>query len=144
MSRIVYHGFEEKAIKLCFWELICPLLFNRILCCKNDKGGRKWKCLSGNRYLSFLHRLKESGLNLGWSTINLIREEEISKDWSTIRVEFGLRLIVHLSSCKVSWKEIGRELNTCRVNPERTRNRLNGQGFGKSRNSFEEDVATRK
>ena len=119
-------------------------MLDRVLGREDHERRRELKSGSSDGHLSLLHGFEESRLHLGWSAINLVREEEMCKNRSFISVELRLRLIVYLSACEVSGEEVRRELDTGETESESTGDDLYGEGLRETGNSFEEDMSSGK
>ena len=61
--------------------------------------------------LTLLHHLKESRLRLGWGTVDLIDQYDISKHRTGMEVEIRRFHVKHIRSKHIRWHQVGRELH---------------------------------
>ena len=106
---IVENDPHEESVELCLWEWVGTLMFERVLRGKYNEWTRECKCLITDGDFFLLHGFEESGLYLGRSTIDLIGEEDIGKNWSLAYLEASLARTVYLTPCEIRWEEVGCE-----------------------------------
>ena len=66
--------------------------------------------LLADGYLMFLHRLKQGTLHLGWSTVDLICQDEVGKHRSSLHMEGFILLRIDLRTDYVGRQQIGCKL----------------------------------
>lgn len=143
-SRIAEDDPHEEPVELSLRERIGALVFERILCCEYDK--RRWQIeslISDGDFFLF-HSFEERRLHLGWSTVDLVRQEDMGEYRSLAYLKCSLRLSVYLTSREVGWQEIRSEGYTTRVESEYACKSPDRLGLPKTRNSLEECVSTRE
>lgn len=138
------HDFHEKPIELRFWKRVGSLVFERILCCEDDKWGRYVESCISDGDAFFFHSFEKCGLYLWRSTIDLIGEEDICKNWSFSRDEFSFLWSVYLISREVWWEQIWGKWHAFCIETEDARERANGFCFPESRNSLDECMSSWK
>ena len=79
MGRIVDPEVEHEPVELGFRERICALLFNGVLCRKDEKGLLKRVRLTGGRDTVFLHGLEQRRLSFRGCTVDFIREYDVGE-----------------------------------------------------------------
>lgn len=94
--RIVDDYLEQETIDLCLRQLIGSLLLDWVLGSHHQEWVRQLECLLTDGNLMFLHRLQQSTLYLGWSTVDLICQNEVGKDRSLLDVESLILLGIDL------------------------------------------------
>ena len=79
---VVDPDVEHEPVQLSLWQWIGSLLLDGILSGQDEEGKIKGIGYPSCRHLVLLHRLKESRLSLGRSSIDLIGQKNIGKDRS--------------------------------------------------------------
>ena len=80
---------QQEAIKLRLGQWIGALLFNWVLGCHHQEQGRQGECIAANRDLTLAHRFKQGRLHFGWRAVDLIREDDIVKEWPALEFELA-------------------------------------------------------
>ena len=76
---------------------------------------REGKGVTFDRHLPFLHRFQESRLRPSGSAIQLVSQQQLSKDRALTKHELAGPAVQDLSSGDVRWKQIGGELDAFKV-----------------------------
>lgn len=109
---------HEESVKLSLREGIGTLVFEGILRGKHDKWRRQIESDIPDGDPFFFHGLKESGLYLGWSPIDLVGKEDIGEYRSLPEFELALLGPVYLIAREIGWEEIRSERYPTRIEPE--------------------------
>ena len=104
--RIAEDDPHEESVELSLREWICTLMLQGILCREYDKWRRQIESSIPDGDSFFFHGLEEGRLYLGWSTIDLIGEENIGEYRSLPDLELALLGSVDLIAREIRWEEI--------------------------------------
>ena len=91
-----------------------------------------------------LHGLEQGTLDLGWSSVDLVGEDEVGEDRPLLHLEVLVLLAVHHRPDDVGGQQVGGELDTLVVGLYQLRQRLDRERLGKARQPLKEDMPTRK
>ena len=80
-----------------------------------------------------LHGLQEGTLYLGWSSVDLVGEDEVGEDRPLLYLEVLVLLTVHHRPDDVGWQQVGGELDTLVVGLYQLGKRLDRERLGKAR-----------
>ena len=141
---IVDQDLHEESIELSFRERIGSLMFDRILGRENEEGFRQFECRITDGDMFLFHSFEERRLDLRWSTVDLISEEDLSKDRSLPEFEFPSICSIDLCSSEVRGKEVRSEGNTLESITKNPCKCLDREGLPESRNSFDEYMSSGK
>ena len=119
-------------------------MFEGILRREYDKGRGEYEGFSTYGDFFLFHGFEESRLYLGWSTIDLVSEEDAREYRALAHFECSLTLAIYLTSCEVGWQEIRSEGYTTRIEAEYACKSPDRPSLPKARNSLEECVSTRE
>lgn len=119
-------------------------MFEGILCSEYNKGGREIKGLVSDGYFFFLHSLEESRLHFGWSTVDLVSEEDTCEYRSLAYLEVSFCLAIYLVPSQIRWEEIRSEAHSTRIESEYCGKYTNRFGFAKTRYSLEKSMSSGK
>ena len=73
---------EHETIQLGFRQRVGAFLFDRILSRQSEKWVRKIVRVRTDSDVTLLHRLQKCGLGLGRRSIDFVRQQNVSKQWS--------------------------------------------------------------
>ena len=119
-------------------------MFEGILRGEYDKRRRQIEGLITDGDFFLLHGFQEGRLDLRWSSVDLVGEEDMGEYRSLAYLEGSLPLAVDLTSCEVRWEEVRRERYPTRIEPEYACKSPDRLGLAKARDSLEECVSTRE
>lgn len=134
-GRIADGDADHEAVGLRLGELLCAGGAERILRRHDDERLRDGVGLAVDREAPFLHDLKERGLCLRRGTVDLIGEEEIRHRTAGHVAKAAGGFVIHGKSRDIRGQDIGGELHTLVVKPERA-----GEGDGHGRLAHAGDV----
>lgn len=134
-GRIADGDADHEAVGLRLGELLCAGGAERILRRHDDEGLRDGVGLAVDREAPFLHDLKERGLCLRGGAVDLIGEEEIRHRAAGDVAKAAGGFVIHGKSRDIRGQDIGGELHTLVVKPERA-----GEGDGHGRLAHAGDV----
>lgn len=140
--RIAEDDPHEESVELSLRKGIGTLMFERILRGKYDKWRRQIERGIPDGDTFFFHGLEESGLYLGWSTIDLVGEEDMSEYRSTAYLELALLGSVDLIARQIRREEIRSERYPTRIESEHRCKCPDCPSLTKTRDSLEESMAT--
>ena len=143
-GEVIHKDFHHKPVYLRFGQRIGSLLLQWVLCGQHQKRLVKHKRLFTNGHLLFLHRLQKRRLHLGGRPVDLVGQDQVGKYRTLLHHEFSRALIEDHGPNQVGGEQVGRELDTLKIELQYLRQRVDGQGFRQARYAFEQDVAARK
>src|SRR5262249_21189393 len=120
---IANEQLQEEAIHLGFRQGIGPLLIDRVHGRQDHEGSRQGERLSGDGTLAFLHRLEQGALHLGRCAVDLINQDQVRENRSTLHFKAVFLWPVDLAANDVRGQEIRRELQ-----PAKSHSQGGGQG----------------
>ncbi len=141
LVRIADGDLEQETVELGFRELIGAFLVDRVLGGQHEErfGQRIGAVAEGD--LALLHGFQQGGLHLGGGAVDFVGEDQVVEDRPEFGFEFhGLRMIDH-GAHEVRGQQVRRELEAGERSRQRSRERLDGQGFGEAGHPFQQNVA---
>ena len=132
---------QQEAVHLGLRQGVGAFLFHGVLRCQDQKGLRQRVRLSANGDLAFLHGFKQGALNLGRGAVDLVGQHEVGEDGSLFDGELLGLLVVNQRAHNVGREEVRRELNAAKVACNGVAQAFDGQGFGQSWDTFQQDVS---
>ena len=142
--RIIHQHFKHKTVQLSLRQAISTLMFHRILGRHNNKRKthRIHHPIIGN--LSFFHHLKKSGLGFSRRAVNLVHQQNISKNRTFPKFKFPGSRQKHRSPQNIARHQIRSKLNTPEPGINQTRQYPGHQSFGNTGNSFNQNMPIRQ
>src|SRR6185295_7510067 len=114
---------------------------------KHDKRLIQLVGLAPDSHRLLLHCLEQGGLSLRCCPVDFVSEDHVRKDWTWLKVEVLLArftLPYHVGAENVGGHQIGSELDSRGLQMQGVAQRLHKLRFAQSRNTFENDVASRE
>ena len=127
---------------MCFWQWVCALLFNGILCREHKKGTIQFEGLIPYGDLSLLHGFEQRGLRFRSCTVNFICKQDIAEHWARLETEFALAspLLDNICPGDIGWHQIWSVLDTRELQIHEFCHGAYGKGFCQSGIPFEECI----
>lgn len=134
-------GLQHKTVDLCLGQRIGTLLFQRVLRGQYEERLRQFIRFVADGYLSLLHRLEQRTLHLGRGTVDLIGQDKVGKDRAFTYGKLLPFLRIDHGTEQVGRQQIGGKLDSAEFGIHRLSQRGNGQGFGQTRHTLEQDMS---
>ena len=125
-------------------QRISTLWLDGVLCSEYKEGIVELESLLADGYLTLLHRLEQSTLHLGRSTVDLIGKDKVGKHRTALDLELLLRLAIDHCTHNVGGQEVGSELYAVILGIDKRSKCLDSQCLGKTGNTLEQDVTIRQ
>src|ERR1017187_10833228 len=97
--------------------------------------------LAIHTHLAFAHRLKQGRLGARRSAVDFIREQDVGKDRSLVKVELLVALAEDRYAEEVRRQQIGPELDALELRVYRTRQGFGQRRLARARKILQQDVA---
>ena len=130
--------FEAKAVELSLGQRVGAVVFDWVLGGEHEKREVERMRLARHGDMLFLHGFEQGGLGFGSGSVDLVGEEDVTKNRSALELEgaFSAVLRQDLRAYHVGGQEIGGELDARKVEVERLGEGVDQSGFPKSGNAL--------
>ena len=134
------HHLEHETVYLGFRQRISAFLLDRVLGGHHQERLRQFVCILADSHLLLLHGFQQGALHLCRGTVDFIGQYEVGEDGAFVHLEFFPLLGIDQGAHHVCGQQVRGELDTAEFGIHRLGQRIDGQGFGQSRNTFQQDV----
>ena len=144
LLRVGDDNLQHESVDLGFRKRVSPLLLYRVLCRHDEEGLRELEGLVADSHLTLLHGLQKGRLDFCRASVDFIGKDEIREDGALVDLEILILLGIDKRTDYIGRKEVRGKLDTVELRIYRLGQSIDCQGFGKSGDTFEEDMAVRE
>ena len=141
LGGIADDDLHEETVDLSLGEGIGAFLLDGVLCGHNEEGTVEGERVVADGDLALLHGLEQCGLHLCRGAVDFIGQDEVGEDGTLLDLELLVAGGVDHGADDVGGEKVGGELYAGVFCVDKLGKSLDCQGFGQTRNAFEENVA---
>ena len=143
-TRIVDDHLQHETVHLSLRQRVCALLLNGVLRSQYEERLRKFISIGGDGHLTLLHGFEQCTLHLGWSTVDLICQNEVGEDRTFLCLELTIFLRVNHGTDDIGRQQVGCELDARELRINQRCQGFDGFCLCQTWHTFEQHVPIRK
>ena len=143
ISRIADGNLDHETVNLCFRQFVSAQLIDGVLRRKDHERPFHLISIRVDGDLLFFHDLQHSGLGLGGSTVDLIRQDDVTHRRAVTELEFAGFLIVNRETGNIGRHDVRSELDPFESAIDGLRQSGDQTGFTGTGHVFDKNVPFR-